>query len=93
MKFWNPYHSPGLLQQTKMISSADHHDPPAVRQAQAHQIFGQRKSGPMQPVGWVGWGCGHTHHNPLHTGHLRYLISRFNTKVASLEITRIKTRR
>ena len=48
------YCSLGLLQQTMTISSADHHDLSVVCQAQAYQIVTQRKSGPLQPV---GWGC------------------------------------
>ena len=36
MKFWNLYYLLGLLQQTKMISSADHHDLSVVCQAQAY---------------------------------------------------------
>ena len=33
-----------------MISSADHHDLSVVCQAQAYQIIGQQKSGPLEPV-------------------------------------------
>ena len=46
----NPYCSLGLLQQTMMISIADHHDLSVVCQAHADQIVGQQKSGPLQPV-------------------------------------------
>ena len=42
-KVENPYCSLGLLQQTTMINSADHHDLSVVCQAQAYQIVGQQK--------------------------------------------------
>ena len=48
------YCSLGLLQQTMMISSADHHDLSVVCHAQAYQIVTKKKSGPLPPV---GWGC------------------------------------
>ena len=40
----------GLLQQTTIISSADHYDLSLVCQAQVYQIVGQKKK-PLQPVG------------------------------------------
>ena len=43
----NSHCSLGLLQQTMMISSADHHDFSVVCQAQAHQIVGQQQRGPL----------------------------------------------
>ena len=46
-KVENSHCSLGLLQQTMMISSADHHDRSVACQAQAYQIVGQQKSGPL----------------------------------------------
>ena len=46
-KVKNLHCSLGLLQQTMMISSADHYDRSIVCQAQAYQIIGLQKSGPL----------------------------------------------
>ena len=46
-KVENLHCSLGLLQQTMMISTADHHDLSLVYQAQAYQTVGQQKSGPL----------------------------------------------
>ena len=59
-KVENSYCSLDLLQQTMMISSADHYDHSVVCQAQALQIVSQRKSGPLQPL----WGAGGPTHPP-----------------------------
>ena len=56
-KVENPYCSLSLLQQTMMISSVDHQNLSAVCQAQAYQIVGSQKSGPLEPVGGGGGGC------------------------------------
>lgn len=41
----------GFPQQTMMINNAGHHDVSVVCQAQAYQMVGQQKSGPLKPVG------------------------------------------
>ena len=46
-KVENSHCSLGLLRQTMMISSADHHDLSLVCQAQAYQIVDQQKRGPL----------------------------------------------
>ena len=46
-KVENLHCSLGLLQQTMMIGTADHHDLSLVYQAQAYQTIGQQKSGPL----------------------------------------------
>ena len=55
-KVENPYCSLGLLQQTTIISSADHYDLSLVCQAQVYQIVGKKK-GSLQPVGKGGAGA------------------------------------
>ena len=68
-KVENPYCSLGLLQQTLMIISADHHDLWVVCQAQAYQIVGQQKSGPLHSAcGEGGGGAGTLIASRLPTG-------------------------
>ena len=64
-KVENPYFSLGLLQQTTMINSADHHDLSVVCQAQAYQIVGQQKKVDLCSLCEGGGGVrGPTHRTP-----------------------------
>ena len=72
-KVENPYCSLGLLQQTMMIISADHHDLSVVCQAQAYQIVGHQKSGPLQPVGEGGVRA-HPPHSPFLRACILYVL-------------------
>ena len=45
-----------------MISSADHYDLSVLCQAQAYQVVGQQKMGPLQPVGGGGGLQAHSLH-------------------------------
>ena len=62
----NPDYSLGLIQQTMIVSSADHHDLSVVCQAQAYQIVGQQKSGPLQPAGGREGAVAPIAHPPLY---------------------------
>ena len=58
------YCSLSLLQLVMMTSSADHRDLSVVCQAQAYQIVGQQKSGPLQSVRGAGAGADVLAHPP-----------------------------
>ena len=91
-KVENPYCSLGLLRQTMMISSADHRDLSVVCQAQAYQIVGQQKSGPLQPVKGGGGGAG-APIAPLPPTGLNIIISVLESNLTALRITDKKEER
>ena len=62
IKFKNSHCLLGLLQQTMMISSSDHHDLSVVCQAQPTKSLVNKKSGPLQPV--RGGNCRRTNRTP-----------------------------